>query len=234
MVSLRRTASAAGSILAMVMMPLSGASATPHSGPADNPNASGVAACIAEAADRFGVPVAWLEQVMRVESGGVPTARSRAGAIGLMQIMPATYANLRDHHGLGADPWQPRDNILAGAAYLRQLFDRYGSPGFLAAYNAGPARWEAYVAGAKPLPSETIRYLARLGFAAPGFAAQIGPVRRTPVTLKQVRETVFVALKAEGFSSNITALGGDHMTPAPSIRDPNSIFAAVNDVPAAR
>lgn len=54
-----------------------------------------------------------------------------------------------------------RDNILAGAAYLREMFDRYGSPGFLAAYNAGPGRYEEYLAG-RPLPTETRAYVAAL------------------------------------------------------------------------
>ena len=53
--------------------------------------------------------------------------------MGLMQIMPKTWIELRARYGLGADPYDPHDNILAGAAYIRQLHDRYGSPGFLAA-----------------------------------------------------------------------------------------------------
>jgi len=95
---------------------------------------------IAEASRRFGVPVAWIRAVMRAESAGEARAVSSAGAMGLMQIMPATWADLRARHGLGRDPYDPRDNILAGTAYLRELHDRYGSPGFLAAYNAGPGR----------------------------------------------------------------------------------------------
>ena len=53
--------------------------------------------------------------------------------MGLMQIMPKTWTELRARYGLGADPYDPHDNILAGAAYIRELHDRYGSPGFLAA-----------------------------------------------------------------------------------------------------
>ena len=60
-----------------------------------------------------------------------------------MQIMPQTWAELRARYGLGTDPYDPHDNILAGAAYIRELHDRYGAPGFLAAYNAGPGRYEA-------------------------------------------------------------------------------------------
>ena len=77
---------------------------------------------------------------MRAESFGDVRAMSPKGAMGLMQIMPETWAALRSRYGLGADPYDAHDNIMAGAAYLRELHDRYGTPGFLAAYNAGPAR----------------------------------------------------------------------------------------------
>jgi len=117
---------------------------------------------IDEAAQRFELPANWICAVLRAESGGDPSAVSPAGDMGLMQIMPATWDELRIHHGLGADPFDPRDNILAGAAYLRQLHDRYGSiRAMLAAYNAGPARYEASLAG-EPLPPETRTYIAAL------------------------------------------------------------------------
>jgi SLT domain-containing protein len=120
------------------------------------------AADIAEASQRFGVPEAWIRAVMRVESAGDPRALSTKGAMGLMQIMPDTYAELRARYSLGANPYAPRDNILAGAAFLRELHGRYGSPGFLAAYNAGPARYDDYLATDRPLPDETRRYVAIL------------------------------------------------------------------------
>lgn len=116
---------------------------------------------IEEAARRFGIPAAWIRAVMRAESAGDVRAISSAGAMGLMQIMPETWAELRVRHRLGRDPYDPRDNILAGAAYLREMYDRYGSPGFLAAYNAGPGRYEEYLAG-RPLPAETRAYVAAL------------------------------------------------------------------------
>lgn len=120
------------------------------------------AAFIDEAAQRFELPASWIRAVLQAESGGDPRAVSPAGAMGLMQIMPATWDELRVHHGLGADPFDPRDNILAGAAYLRQLHDRYGGVrAMLAAYNAGPSRYEASLAG-KPLPPETRNYIAAL------------------------------------------------------------------------
>lgn len=121
-----------------------------------------LAGFIAEAARRFGVPEGWLRAVIRVESAGQVRARSHAGAMGLMQVMPQTYAELRARYRLGPDPYAPRDNILAGAAYLRELFDRFGADGFLAAYNAGPGRYLEHVVSGRPLPGETRRYVAKL------------------------------------------------------------------------
>jgi len=115
-----------------------------------------------EAARRFGVPASWISAVMVMESGGDVLALSPQGAMGLMQIMPDTWVDLRTRHGLGADPYEPRDNILAGAAYLREMHDRYGSPGFLAAYNAGPARYDEHLATGRELPTETQLYVAML------------------------------------------------------------------------
>ncbi|MDE2467848.1 MAG: lytic transglycosylase domain-containing protein [Bradyrhizobium sp.] len=120
------------------------------------------AAFIAEASQRFDIPAAWIRAVMRAESFSDVRATSPKGAIGLMQIMPQTWAGLRQRYHLGADPYDAHDNIIAGAAYLRELHDRYGIPGFLAAYNAGPARWEDHLSVGQPLPPETRAYLTRL------------------------------------------------------------------------
>lgn len=119
---------------------------------------------VAEAAQRFAIPEAWIVRVMRAESGGNAMLggrpiRSPKGAIGLMQLMPATWADMRIRLGLGDDPDDPRDNILAGAGYLRMMYDRFGYPGLFAAYNAGPARYADYLAGRARLPRETIAYL---------------------------------------------------------------------------
>jgi membrane-bound lytic murein transglycosylase B len=119
-------------------------------------------AFITEAAARFAIPPAWIRAVMRIESYGNVKAVSRKGAIGLMQIMPGTYAELRERYDLGADPADPHDNILAGAAYLREMHDRFGASGFLAAYNAGPARYQECLATGRPLPDETRNYAASL------------------------------------------------------------------------
>jgi hypothetical protein len=129
------------------------------------------AAFVAEASLRFGIPAAWIRAVMHAESFGDVRAISPKGAIGLMQIMPETWAGLRRRYRLGADPYDAHDNIIAGAAYLRELHDRYGIPGFLAAYNAGPARWENHLATGRPLPAETRAYLARLAPIVGGRAA---------------------------------------------------------------
>lgn len=113
-------------------------------------------------ARRFSIPAAWICAVINAESAGDVHAISPKGAIGLMQLMPQTWALLRRRYHLGANPESPRNNIFAGTAYLRTLLDRYGAPGFLAAYNAGPARWEAHIAIGEELPTETKSYLARL------------------------------------------------------------------------
>ena len=130
---------------------------------------------IAEAAKRFAIPEAWIRVVMRAESAGQTMLDGRpitspAGAMGLMQLMPETYAELRPRFGLGPDPYDPHDNIIAGAAYLRQMFDRYGYPALFAAYNAGPARFEAYAQGHENLPAESWNYLGKLG---PGIAETV-------------------------------------------------------------
>jgi hypothetical protein len=124
---------------------------------------------IAEAAARFAIPSEWIAGVMSVESRGQVMALSPKGAIGLMQLMPDTWRDLRLRYGFGADPFDPHDNILAGAAYLRMLHDRYGTAGFLAAYNAGPARYEAYLSSALPLAEETRTYLFKLGGILPNL-----------------------------------------------------------------
>jgi hypothetical protein len=115
---------------------------------------------IAEAATRAQIPASWIAAVLHAESRGDAHAVSSAGAMGLMQVMPGTWASLRTSLGLGDDPFDPHDNILAGATYLRWMRDRYGEAGFLAAYNAGPARYEDHLATGRPLPAETRNYVA--------------------------------------------------------------------------
>jgi soluble lytic murein transglycosylase-like protein len=120
------------------------------------------AGLIAEAAQRFAIPEAWIRAIMRIESRGDRRAVSPKGAMGLMQLMPETWAALRARYDLGRDAFDAHDNIVAGAAFLREMHDRYGSPGFLAAYNAGPGRYEDYRDRHRPLPPETVAYVAAL------------------------------------------------------------------------
>lgn len=143
----------------------------------DRPAAAiNIADHVRDASLRFGIPEQWIWAVMRVESAGRVDATSHAGAMGLMQVMPGTWANLTARHGLGGNAYDPRANIMAGAAYLRDMHDRYGSPGFLAAYNAGPGRFEQYLRGARGLPTETQNYVAKL-------APMIGDGGPIPVTV---------------------------------------------------
>jgi hypothetical protein len=118
---------------------------------------------IRDASRRFDVPERWVREVMRQESGGRTGATSPVGAMGLMQVMPGTYRELQSRYGLGDDPYHPYDSIMAGTAYIREMYDLYGSPAFLAAYNAGPRRLEDYLWNSKGLPAETRNYVARIG-----------------------------------------------------------------------
>ncbi|RVM04655.1 lytic transglycosylase domain-containing protein [Sinorhizobium meliloti] len=135
---------------------------------------------IAEASQRFGIPDHWIRAVLRAESAGDVRAISSAGAIGLMQVMPDTWAGLRVRYRLGRDPYDPRDNILAGTAYLREMWDRYGNvAAMLAAYNAGPGRYEEHRATGRPLPAETRAYVAALAPALGGAVAAGTPEKQS-------------------------------------------------------
>ena len=161
---------------------------------------------IREASARFDVPERWIREVMRQESGGRVAATSRVGAMGLLQLMPGTYAELNAKHGFGDDPYHPWSNMMAGTAYIREMYDLYGSPGFLAAYNGGPRRLENYLWAGGRMPDETRNYVARIGPRLSGeprrrapdevyAAADIGfnpPARRSsgadPATMLAIRE----------------------------------------------
>jgi len=115
---------------------------------------------IEEASNRFAVPAHWIRAVIQIESGGDEHAISPRGAMGLMQLMPATWVELSGRYGLGLEPFDPLGNILAGAAYLKEMHDRFGSAGFLAAYHAGPSRYEHHLATGQALPPDTVAYVA--------------------------------------------------------------------------
>lgn len=126
------------------------------------------------AADRFDVPQMWIRQVMRVESGGHEYSNgqlivSGAGAMGLMQLEPGTYQEMAARYGLDNDPFNPLDNILAGTAYIHEMYRIYGCPGFLAAYNAGPGRLDSYINYRRPLPLQTINYVDMIGPNIDGY-----------------------------------------------------------------
>lgn len=123
---------------------------------------------IAEASHKYSVPQSWIRAVMQAESGGRTMLAenqpitSTAGAMGLMQLMPQTYRDMRVQYGLGVDPYDPHDNIMAGAAYLRFLRGKYPYPQMFAAYNDGPGNLEARLMSGGLLPSETELYVARV------------------------------------------------------------------------
>lgn len=151
--------------LSFAVAPTAGllAQPVPPTHPVEQQNSDPFAAHVAEASRRFGITPAWIRAVRHVESRGNPRAVSPKGAMGLMQIMPETWAALRARHALGSDPFDPRDNIFAGAAYLREMHDRYGTiSGMLAAYNAGPGRYDEYLVSGRALPAETRAYVATL------------------------------------------------------------------------
>jgi soluble lytic murein transglycosylase-like protein len=120
---------------------------------------------IDEASRRLRIPSDWIRAVMMEESGGrtmmaenAPIASSM-GAMGLMQVMPETWSEMQHIYNLGNDPYSPRDNILAGAAYLRSQYWEYGYPGMFAAYNDGPGMIEAHRRLKQLLPPETAAYV---------------------------------------------------------------------------
>jgi soluble lytic murein transglycosylase-like protein len=123
------------------------------------------------------IPVDLVRAVIQVESGFNARARSPKGAMGLMQLMPATAAEL----GV-PNPYDPTQNIRGGVTYLRQLLDRYDNNEelALAAYNAGPEAVGRYGNQVPPYP-ETRDYVQRITFrgAASGDAAGRQAVSRT-------------------------------------------------------
>lgn len=121
-----------------------------------------LASAIRDAAQRFEIPAIWIRAVIEVASGGEARATTSQGAIGLMQIPPETWAELRARYHLGNDPYAPDDNIMAGAALLRELHDRYGAEGFLAAYIAGPRRYDDHLKTGRPLSPEVQIRVAHL------------------------------------------------------------------------
>lgn len=137
---------------------------------------------IVQAERRFDIPGRWIRAVMDAESGARTHLNGRpitspAGAMGLMQIMPGTWAELTAKYDLGTDPHDPLMNIMGGTAYLREMYDRFDTPGFLAAYNAGPGRYGQYLTQGRPLPRETLNYLRKINPRIAGVYPRSGPTR---------------------------------------------------------
>lgn len=181
------------------------------------------ASYVRQAASRFGIPAFWIDAIMQSESFGDAAATSPKGAMGLMQIMPRTWAELRGRYGLGANPYDPRDNILAGVAYLRELYDRYGPDGFLAAYNAGPGRYEAYLETGRALPSETLTYIAEVSRRI-GLNASGGRVQEVSFFPSRLTSAPFAASMGDGHSVASAAIPLQGLRTA-SARDPQPRFA---------
>jgi len=191
-----------------------------------------IAAHVAEASQRFGVPEQWIYAVMRTESAGRIGAVSSAGAMGLMQLMPGTWARQRARFGLGADPFNPRDNIMAGTSYLREMYDSYGATGTLIAYNAGPGRYEDWRDRGRPLPSETRAYVARivpmLQLVGPAtVVASASPVQSRRISWAQ--SALFAARSNATEASSSADIGeGTAAVPPASPRPPGGLFAPVS------
>ena len=193
---------AGASALTGTLSSLFPATAALATAPAAAATAHPYAAHVAEAAQRFGIPEAWIWAVMRAESNGDPAAISRAGAMGLMQIMPGTWGDLTARYGLGDNPWDVRANIHAGAAYLREMVDRYRDlPTALAAYNAGPGRVDDWRRRGRPLPAETIAYVAKItpmvgtsGIASPAIVPAVPQAPAAP----SWRDAALFVLRGDG------------------------------------
>ncbi len=136
-----------------------------------------------EAAQIAGLPLPWIDAVMRAESGGNARAISAAGALGCMQILPSTWHELRGRGVAGPDPFDPRANMSAGAVYLRTMHDRYGWPDALAAYHAGIGRFEEYLTSGRPLPAATLAYVTRIS----AWLGHAGPATLVPSGVGQLK-----------------------------------------------
>jgi soluble lytic murein transglycosylase-like protein len=129
---------------------------------------------VGQAAQRFSIPAPWIRAVMQTESGGRTRSASfkpitsRVGAMGLMQLMPATYEQMRTQYKLGANPYDPHDNVVAGVAYLSWLYHKYGYPAMFAAYNDGPGHLEERLTKGGLLPAETRKYVTHIVKALSG------------------------------------------------------------------
>jgi soluble lytic murein transglycosylase-like protein len=173
---------------------------------------------VTDAAKKFHVPKAWIRAVMRMESGGRTMLSkdqpmvSSAGALGLMQVLPDTYNDMHAQYGLGADPFNPHDNIFAGAAYLHWLQQKYGFPAMFAAYNAGPGRLEDHQANGGALPAETRAYIGGItrvlnpGVKGDGALAQLTGPDGTVLRIDAAKVTAVRAALPGEFAPGVQAV----------------------------
>jgi soluble lytic murein transglycosylase-like protein len=157
--TIARVTVAAAQLMCLIVAPISFAPSARAQIAARPQSIDRFANFVAEASARFTVPARWIRAIIQIESTGDEHAISPRGAMGLMQLMPGTWVELSARYKLSLDPFDPKDNIFAGTAYLRELHDRFGSAGFLAAYHAGPARYDQHLATGQPLPLATIAYV---------------------------------------------------------------------------
>jgi cell wall-associated NlpC family hydrolase len=182
---------------------------------------------IREASKAYGIPQGLLERQIMAESGGNPGAHSPVGAVGMMQLMPATA------RGLGVNnPLDPRENILGGAKYLREQFDKFGNwREALAAYNAGPGAVVKY--GGVPPFAETRDYVSKImgGLPNVGAAPQESPavtasagMGASAPTLPIPKAPNFMAM-AQKFANQAAGIGADGGTDTPTFDDLGSASA---------
>ncbi len=189
---------------------------------------------ITEAAKRFKIPAAWIRNVMRSESGGrtilngQPIASNR-GALGLMQVEPGTYTEMAAQYRLGDDPFDPRDNIYAGAAYLRWLHGKYGFPAMFAAYNAGPGHLEDHLYHGQPLPQETRLYVAGITRALGQGTDWLASHDKLTVTAPDGNK---IALDRSRIRSVRAALPGEYAPGVAAVIDMGKIHQGVQESPA--
>lgn len=162
---------------------------------------------IARAAERFALPRRWICAVIKTESGGhlrrdgAPIVSAK-GAMGLMQLMPHTFKAMAQRYGLPADPFAPKDNILAGTAYLYRCYVRFGFPLLFSAYVAGPSPVENFIEHGVPLSRQTRDYVRQVLHALSGSVTLMVPLK------PRVAPTLFIAAShgAGFFTANSSAL----------------------------
>ena len=160
-----------------------------------------------DAAAEYNVPVNLIHAVAQAESGYNQDARSEAGAIGVMQLMPETA------EGLGVDPTDLRGNIYGGAKYLRQLMDTFGGDmqKVIAAYNAGPGAVQKY--GGIPPYAETQDYVQKVMGNLEGY--DLGASGDVPVQVRSLADDAapFIGVTmdngTEGCVEAVTKIGAN-------------------------